>query len=131
VAAAGLILNAASYNGNTKSRNLQVMRDFARELESLEESTERSSTNRNEFEIFVVKYLNVLDRISYLASNRMIPNELAVYFERNFEAALGLLERSEFSHRRQDYREYLIPWARASGFRANSSIIVPMYEKTN
>lgn len=126
-AAIGLIFTASSYKANAKAINLQVLRQVASEIEILEDSDDRNSERFENFAIFVTKYLNLHDRIAYLAIEKSIPNKTARYFDISFQAALGLLERKEFVNMIPTYREYLMRWCLMNNLKPTDAI-VPKYK---
>lgn len=123
VAAIGLIFNALSHRQDANSRILLVIRDFANEIEKLEDSTDRNSSEH--FDIFAKKYLNLHDRIAFLALKNKIPNDLVRYFKYSFQASLGILERNEYSSWKTEFNEYLIKWCTKQGIQPNKDALTP------
>lgn len=94
IAAAGLIFTGLSYQNNTKARYLQVLREFDNEISELEMSQTRISN----YDQFVARYLNVHERLAFLAQNRKIPSDLANYYDSSFAASLGILQMPKYQH---------------------------------
>lgn len=119
-AAVGLFFNGLARKADANSRSLQVMRDFANEIEKLEDSGDRNSPEH--FDIFAKKYLNLLDRIAFLAINENISPQLVKYFKYSFRAALGILEK-EFPTWKTEYEEFLIKWCTQEGLTYDTESI--------
>jgi len=121
----GLIFNALSHRNDTNSRNLQVVRDFASTIEELEDSKDRNSKNKKAFAVFAKKYLNLHDRIAYLAIKRAISRDLAMYFNYSFSAAIGILERDDFKDWKNEFDVYLLPWCKLQCINPDKDAIIP------
>jgi hypothetical protein len=65
-----------SYDLTSNSQYSQLLRDFDNDITGLEESQQRNNDHR----IFTQKYLNVHERLAYLAVNDLIPSNVATYF---------------------------------------------------
>jgi len=106
-AAGGLIFTGLSYRQNSKSRYLQILKEFDNEITLLENSQQRNT----DYPSFGAKYLNIHERIAYLALKRVIPNNIARYFDSSFAASLGILQKKEFERYADDLKN-LLKWCK-------------------
>jgi len=110
IASGGLIFTGLSYRNNTKAKYLQVLREFDNEISEIEMSSER---NHN-YPQFAARYLNIHERLAFLAQNRKIPSDLAGYYNSSFSAALGILNMKEYQKYIEDV-ENLTCWCKMNG----------------
>lgn len=103
IAGGGLFFNGYGSLQNAKSRYVQTMREFSKQIAELEASQERN----NDHDLFGAKYLAVHDQIASLANKKAIPKKLARYFDSNFEAAYGLLRLDQFKHFEPDLTDFM------------------------
>jgi flagellar biosynthesis/type III secretory pathway chaperone len=87
-----LIFTGLSYRHDAKSRYLENLTKLSNEISGLESSQQRNK----DYQLFGAKYLLLLDRLANLALKKIIPKDLAGYFNENFAAALGLLSKNQF-----------------------------------
>lgn len=111
-----MIFTGLSYQNNTKARYLQVLREFDNEISELE----MSPTRNNNYDQFVVRYLNVHERLAFLAQNRKIPSDLAGYYDSSFSVALVILQKPEYQKYVDDV-DNLVCWCKVNGIKPGDS----------
>ncbi|MEW5839628.1 hypothetical protein [Nitrososphaera sp.] len=90
------------------------MTDLSKEITALESSQERNK----DYDLWGAKYLALHDRIAYLAVKKVIPNDVARYFDANFAAALALVKEQRF----QKYESglgSLIHWCNSNNIQSS------------
>jgi hypothetical protein len=93
-----------------------VLNELHAEITSLDGSQERNY----DYDLFAVKYLNLHDRIAYLAIKKVIPKDIARFFDSTFEKALALLQKESFKKYEADMSS-LIQWCNKQGITSSSA----------
>ena len=109
VSTGGLIYTGRKFSRDAKIHELKLLKGIQDELEELETSDERN--DKNNYAIFAVQYLNALDRLAFLGIKGYVDNDLIEYFKPNFEAALGILDKTEFKDRVKENAS-LVKWTK-------------------
>ena len=87
--------NVKATKDESNSRYAQILRDFNRDIiehEKSEPDCKDPLTADEQFKDFVIYYINILQTIAYLNLKKKIPDDIADYFEREFELANGFKE---------------------------------------
>lgn len=115
-AAGGLYYSGKSIKQQLKTDYVKTLKEYAEEIYKLEQSEERN----NNRDVFAVKYLNKLDQIAYLALKKIIPKEIAMYFEEHFSAGLALLKENDYVIERKEIWENLTTFCQQNNIKAST-----------
>lgn len=121
----GLFFTALSYRKDADSRYLQILKEFSNEFEELESAQLRNT----DYKLFGAKYLNLAERVAYLASKKVFPEDIARFFDANLGSGLALLSESEFTKllTKEELEEYnkgvsnLKAWCNLKGIPAKDA----------
>lgn len=93
-----------------------MLKEFYDEITSLESSQERNYDS----DLFAGKYLNLHDRIAYLAIKKIVPEDIAMYFKSTFEIALALLQNEPYKGRYEKDMKSLTAWCYKQRIKAST-----------
>jgi hypothetical protein len=99
VAAGGLFYSSRAYGQTARTNYFQLIKVIEDELSSLETSRERNEKH----ELFSIKYLNLHERLAYLADKNLIHKDIVRYFEDSFQATRGLLNLPVYEKYKKQY----------------------------
>jgi len=83
----GLIFNGLSLRQNSRSKYLDVLSQLHKEVSNLDNNKKDPISDE-----WLRNYLNLHDRIAYLAINKIIPESIATFFNPTFSASLTYLQ---------------------------------------
>ena len=92
----------------------QIIKDFTDQIQDLQASNIRNTDHR----LFAIKYLNIFDRLIYLADKNVIQQtDLSIYFQNNIRGARGLFEMKEYRGYLKQFKDFN-DWCDKAGIEA-------------
>jgi hypothetical protein len=99
---------------SAKVHYYEIIKDFSEQIQDLEGSDKRNKDHRS----FAIRYLNILDRLVYLADKDVIQGEYIIkYFRNSIGGAMGLFEMKEYSSYLNKFKD-LNYWCVREGIEA-------------
>jgi hypothetical protein len=93
---------AQTLSQSAKVYYYQIMKDFSDQIQDLQGSDKRNKDHRS----FSIRYLNIFDRLVYLANKDVIQQkDVLAYFEDSIRGAKGLFEMKEYGDYLKRFKE--------------------------